>query len=431
MTRGPSPAWMDDPGQPGWPLGSGTPQSEGPRKQYPGAPCLAWGGGLCWLTGAQPCPLSPEACRCSRLPGGVSNALPVWGRLQPRRLLGLSLVLTVGDGLVQPPGHRHQAPAQPATQRRSLRARGPRVCVSLPSYEPASLSVLMTHVWATAFPHPIHPISPISVCPSAIVSWCPPVHPPNQMSCPCRMAIAQHLPCLGVLLGVSGQRTGPYASYRSTHRSTLSSQASDLSWISGRRRQASLGSESEVVRLRWPLEPGTTPPPLGRQPQARGRAASGTLTSGPWDAGRKSRARPPLAPPGLRPASRGWAQGHPVAGPGPTHPPWHLPSVPAGPRGPRALGGASQRQAGAGSGPLFSALMPSPGGRGDPRACSGRRPGPEVRGPASSLRLPPPYRASLRRSLTRAGPPGPSLKGTTVVCPCMTGQGTSEGVLTA
>ncbi|KAM8956987.1 melanopsin [Lycaon pictus] len=61
-----------------------------------------------------------------------------------------------------------------------------------------------------------------------------------------RMAIAQHLPCLGVLLGVSGQRTGPYASYRSTHRSTLSSQASDLSWISGRRRQASLGSESEV-----------------------------------------------------------------------------------------------------------------------------------------------------------------------------------------
>ncbi|MXQ85732.1 hypothetical protein E5288_WYG016479 [Bos mutus] len=61
-----------------------------------------------------------------------------------------------------------------------------------------------------------------------------------------RLAIAQHLPCLGVLLGVSGQRTGLYTSYRSTHRSTLSSQASDLSWISGRRRQASLGSESEV-----------------------------------------------------------------------------------------------------------------------------------------------------------------------------------------
>ncbi|KAM9650822.1 LOW QUALITY PROTEIN: melanopsin [Trichechus inunguis] len=61
-----------------------------------------------------------------------------------------------------------------------------------------------------------------------------------------RMAIAQHLPCLGVLLGVSGQRTRPYTSYRSTHHSTLSSQASELSWISGRRRQASLGSESEV-----------------------------------------------------------------------------------------------------------------------------------------------------------------------------------------
>ncbi|XP_019516020.1 PREDICTED: melanopsin isoform X2 [Hipposideros armiger] len=62
-----------------------------------------------------------------------------------------------------------------------------------------------------------------------------------------RMAIAQHLPCLGVLLGVSGQRTGPYTSYISTHRSTLSSShTSDLSWISRRRRQASLGSESEV-----------------------------------------------------------------------------------------------------------------------------------------------------------------------------------------
>ncbi|XP_045698206.1 melanopsin [Phyllostomus hastatus] len=61
-----------------------------------------------------------------------------------------------------------------------------------------------------------------------------------------RMAIAQHLPCLGVLLGVSVQRTGPYTSYHSTHRSTLSSQASDLSWISRRKRQESLGSESEV-----------------------------------------------------------------------------------------------------------------------------------------------------------------------------------------
>ncbi|XP_006165557.1 melanopsin [Tupaia chinensis] len=61
-----------------------------------------------------------------------------------------------------------------------------------------------------------------------------------------RVAIAQHLPCLGVLLGVSGQHRRPYLSYRSTHHSTLSSQASDLSWISARRRQASLGSESEV-----------------------------------------------------------------------------------------------------------------------------------------------------------------------------------------
>nr|XP_051679109.1 melanopsin isoform X1 [Oryctolagus cuniculus] len=61
-----------------------------------------------------------------------------------------------------------------------------------------------------------------------------------------RAAIAQHLPCLGVLLGVSGRHSRPSLSYRSTHRSTLSSQASDLSWISGRRRQESLGSESEV-----------------------------------------------------------------------------------------------------------------------------------------------------------------------------------------
>nr|XP_048277505.1 melanopsin [Myodes glareolus] len=64
-----------------------------------------------------------------------------------------------------------------------------------------------------------------------------------------RAAIAQHLPCLGVFLGVSGQRSHPSLSYRSTHRSTLSSQSSDLSWISGRKRQESLGSESEVG---WP-----------------------------------------------------------------------------------------------------------------------------------------------------------------------------------
>ncbi|XP_036121513.1 melanopsin [Molossus molossus] len=56
-----------------------------------------------------------------------------------------------------------------------------------------------------------------------------------------RMAIAQHLPCLSVLLGISRQRSGPYPSYQST----LGSQAADLSWVS-RRRQASLGSESEM-----------------------------------------------------------------------------------------------------------------------------------------------------------------------------------------
>ncbi|XP_036782470.2 melanopsin [Manis pentadactyla] len=61
-----------------------------------------------------------------------------------------------------------------------------------------------------------------------------------------RMAITQHLPCLGVLLGMSGQCTGQYASYCSTHRSTLNSQASDLSWISRRRHQPSLGSENKV-----------------------------------------------------------------------------------------------------------------------------------------------------------------------------------------
>ncbi|KAM6163760.1 melanopsin [Rhynchocyon petersi] len=61
-----------------------------------------------------------------------------------------------------------------------------------------------------------------------------------------RMSIAQHLPCLGVLLGMTAQHARPYTSYRSTHHSTLNSQASDLSWISGWRRQASLGSESEL-----------------------------------------------------------------------------------------------------------------------------------------------------------------------------------------
>ncbi|XP_019300365.2 melanopsin [Panthera pardus] len=119
-----------------------------------------------------------------------------------------------------------------------------------------------------------------------------------------RMAIAQYLPCLGVLLGVSGQRTGPYASYRSTHRSTLSSQASDLSWISGRRRQASLGSESEVgwmdteaaavwgaaqqVSGRFPCSQGLEDMeakapvrPQGREAETPGQAM--TMAMAPWD----------------------------------------------------------------------------------------------------------------------------------------------------
>ncbi|XP_043452704.1 melanopsin isoform X1 [Prionailurus viverrinus] len=119
-----------------------------------------------------------------------------------------------------------------------------------------------------------------------------------------RMAIAQHLPCLGVLLGVSGQHTGPYASYRSTHRSTLSSQASDLSWISGRRRQASLGSESEVgwmdteaaavwgaaqqVSGRFPCSQGLEDMeakapvrPQGREAETPGQAM--TMAMAPWD----------------------------------------------------------------------------------------------------------------------------------------------------
>uniref|UniRef100_A0A8D2H739 Opsin 4 n=1 Tax=Urocitellus parryii TaxID=9999 RepID=A0A8D2H739_UROPR len=61
-----------------------------------------------------------------------------------------------------------------------------------------------------------------------------------------RMAISQNLPFLKKLLGVSSQHGRPSLSYRSTHRSTLISHASEVSWISGRRRQESLGSESEV-----------------------------------------------------------------------------------------------------------------------------------------------------------------------------------------
>lgn len=112
------------------------------------------------------------------------------------------------------------------------------------------------------------PIGLVSVCPFIPISLCLSVHHLclNKMCCPCRMAIAQHLPCLGVLLGVSVQRAGPYTSYHFTHRSTLSSQASDLSWISRRRRQESLGSESEVVRMLapvWLAIPSLTRP-LGR-----------------------------------------------------------------------------------------------------------------------------------------------------------------------
>ncbi|XP_013361772.1 PREDICTED: melanopsin isoform X2 [Chinchilla lanigera] len=79
-----------------------------------------------------------------------------------------------------------------------------------------------------------------------------------------RVAITQHLPCLRVLRGVSGQHGRPSLSYRSTHRSPLSSQTSDLSWISGRRRQESLGSESETG---W-----TDTEALGAAQQASGRS---------------------------------------------------------------------------------------------------------------------------------------------------------------
>ncbi|XP_046306106.1 melanopsin [Marmota monax] len=61
-----------------------------------------------------------------------------------------------------------------------------------------------------------------------------------------RMAISQNLPFLKKLLGVSSQHGRPSLSYRSTHRSTLISHASEVSWISGQRRQESLGSENEV-----------------------------------------------------------------------------------------------------------------------------------------------------------------------------------------
>ncbi|XP_072484656.1 melanopsin [Notamacropus eugenii] len=61
-----------------------------------------------------------------------------------------------------------------------------------------------------------------------------------------RMAIAQNFPCLRALLGRRHPRTPSFSSYRFTHRSTRTSQASDISWQSRGRRQLSLGSESEV-----------------------------------------------------------------------------------------------------------------------------------------------------------------------------------------
>ncbi|XP_074092269.1 melanopsin [Macrotis lagotis] len=61
-----------------------------------------------------------------------------------------------------------------------------------------------------------------------------------------RMAIAQNFPCLRALLCIKHPRTRSFSSYRFTHRSTVTSQASDISWQSQGRRQLSLGSESEV-----------------------------------------------------------------------------------------------------------------------------------------------------------------------------------------
>ncbi|XP_036593160.1 melanopsin [Trichosurus vulpecula] len=61
-----------------------------------------------------------------------------------------------------------------------------------------------------------------------------------------RMAIAQNFPCLRALLGIRHPRIPSFSSYRFTHRSTMTSQASDISWQSQGRRQLSLGSESEV-----------------------------------------------------------------------------------------------------------------------------------------------------------------------------------------
>lgn len=206
-----------------------------------------------------------------------------------------------------------------ATLRLSFHAHGPSISLSIPSpvsflHSSTYLSFLITAYHSIiclsvlinllsespSFPSGYQFISIIlvSVCLSILISSCLSVHLlcSNQLCHSCRMAIAQHLPCLGVLLGMSGQHTGPYTSYRSTHRSTLSSQASDLSWISRRRRQASLGSESEMVRMLGPhllAISSSTKPSSGLHP---GRAASETQgTSGRWDAGWKNPSQLPYS----------------------------------------------------------------------------------------------------------------------------------------
>lgn len=199
------------------------------------------------------------------------------------------------------------SPCMPTTQNLSVPPTSP---VSL-SISPSSicLSVLITchsfQGWPPHFPRGsrsphIRPVPPCASIPSP-ASVCPSPGP-NQMCGPCRVAIAQHLPCLGVLLGVSRRHSHPYPSYRSTHRSTLISHTSNLSWISGRRRQESLGSESEVVRtlgLRQ-LAPGH---PFLRQPwgsggnMGPGGATSETQgLSGRWHPDRK---RPSQHPHGV------------------------------------------------------------------------------------------------------------------------------------
>ncbi|KAG8520609.1 Melanopsin, partial [Galemys pyrenaicus] len=125
-----------------------------------------------------------------------------------------------------------------------------------------------------------------------------------------RMAIAQYLPCLRALLGVSGQRTRQYTSYRSTHRSTLSNRASDLSWISGRRRQASLGSESEVG---W--TDTETAPTWGAAQQVSGRAPCRQdledmeAKTSPKPQGLEAETPKKVTGPGTCHSVKGWGQG--------------------------------------------------------------------------------------------------------------------------